>query len=278
MMSQQERLKALGKTVWAPSKDCDQNCDFCYNYDTQSIYSLDTYLEMADKLQELGASKFIWGGGEPLMFKHIKSLMDYAASKKIENVLVTNGRALTPENLDALHPDEIRISIHSLNPTFNQKHRISKPGERYEESLLLNLYNASKKNIRLCTSTVYLGQSEIDLLQMAEAFAKAGVKEWTFQELVSIRGNAKKTPSVCTTEQILQVVNRLNELGYPIKIAFNSAARLNNEYEAVNPLGELTAVRGGRDIVVGNVATDSVVALRESLQRKCRKVSYEKES
>jgi len=269
----------LGKTVWAPSNKCNQDCDFCYNYVDEKIFTLETYFQMADKLKELGANRFIWGGGEPLLFGHIESLMDYAASIDIQNVLVTNGRALTTERLDAIRPDEIRISIHSLDPAFNQKHRISYPGEFYEDTILRNLYNASTKDVRLCTSTVYLGQSEIDLLQMAEQFARAGVKEWTFQELTNIRGNAVNINGICTTDHILQVVNRLNELDYPLKIAFNSADRLNNEYEAVNPSGELTAVRGGKDIVIGNAATDSVELLREGLEqiKNCRNLSYEKE-
>jgi MoaA/NifB/PqqE/SkfB family radical SAM enzyme len=262
------KLRSLNKTIWSPSKNCDQNCDFCYGYDKQNTYNYQTYSEMLVKLKALGARKFIWSGGEPLQFKPLEYLIGEARKKDIENIVVTNGRSLTTERIDGLADmvKEIRVSIHSLNPEFNARHQISKPSDvNYEKNMFKILQNASGHRFDLTTSTVYLGQSENDMIQMAEQFARLGIKEWTFQEFVGIRGTNLRKKSLWSVTHINNAIKRLTQLGYPMRISLNSANRLCNEYNIVDPIGNLTIVRGGKDILVGSVVTQSAHELQKAL-------------
>jgi len=275
-----EEKKLLDKVVWSPSTLCNQNCDFCYGYEGEIIHAPKTYLEMLDKLRELGATKFIWSGGEPLKFALLDELVGAANENDIRNVIVTNGRDLTPERIKNFDgkAQEIRISIHSLDPEVNARHGISHKGERlgqYESRILENLHNSKGHGFDLATTTTYLGQSESDLEKLAEQFARAGVTEWTFQEMSRIRGAATSKEITWTAHDIHKAIKRLNTLGYPMRISLNTEDRLNNEYEIVDPLGQLTAVRGGRDIVLGNLATDGAKKLQEAL-REVKEPSLEK--
>jgi len=274
----QERLARLDKVVWSPSTLCNQNCDFCYGYGNEKIYAPETYFEMLDKLRELGATKFIWSGGEPLKFAMLDELVNEANSKDIQNVIVTNARDLTQERIDNFDgkATQIRISLHSLDPTINARHSISQKGEKpgqYEDLILENLHNAKGRSFDLATSTIYLGQDDKDLAKMAEQFALAGVTEWTFQEFARIRGAATSKEPTWTAHDIHKAIKRLNALGYPMRISLNSADRLSNEYEIVDPLGQLTVVRGGKDIAIGNLATEGAKQLQEALQE----ISHDKE-
>lgn len=77
-----------------PTNDCNLSCNFCScsDRDKEKKLSLEQILKLIDDARDLGTKAMtITGGGEPLIYPHINTTIDYAGKNNIEVGLVTNG-------------------------------------------------------------------------------------------------------------------------------------------------------------------------------------------
>jgi len=93
-----------------PTNRCNLRCNYCScdDRDKKLEFTIKESMEIIDRLQKLGTKTLtITGGGEPMMYDHINSIIGYAKIKGIQSGLVTNGTAL---NLLFKSPKWCRIS------------------------------------------------------------------------------------------------------------------------------------------------------------------------
>ena len=108
-------------------KPCNMKCKFCYatfndfKLDNQ-ISKEDAYI-ILDKLNKNGVKKITFAGGEPMLYKHLKSVIKYSKSIGMVTSIITNGSMITEKFLIDMkgNLDWIGISIDSLDSETNKK-------------------------------------------------------------------------------------------------------------------------------------------------------------
>jgi radical S-adenosyl methionine domain-containing protein 2 len=106
-------------------KPCNMKCKFCYaTFDDMHVgpqMSLTNAERIVLKLKKAGVQKITFAGGEPMLYKHIKAIIQYAKAIGFTTSIITNGSLLTQEWLAEMMPylDWIGISIDSLNGLTN---------------------------------------------------------------------------------------------------------------------------------------------------------------
>jgi len=98
-----------------PTNICQLKCSFCYyrNFVQEESIPLNTMLTLIDDLHTMGVKAvIISGGGEPLLYPHIKTVIKSIAVKGISLGINTNGIALSASIVeDLLRCNWIKISI-----------------------------------------------------------------------------------------------------------------------------------------------------------------------
>jgi len=104
------------------SRLCNLRCVYCYAASGVPLANELTLSEIhsaIDQAATLGARKIIiLGGGEPLLYKDLFSVIDYIQSQGLTADLFTNGMLITPEKAIALYERKVAVVIkqNSRNP------------------------------------------------------------------------------------------------------------------------------------------------------------------
>lgn len=95
-----EKIK-MGKGVLVPSYKCNQKCSCCYAMadilQAKEEMSLEEAKKSIDFFEMVGIKTYTLLGGEPLIYKYINEIIEYALSKGITSWVVTNGLMLADE-------------------------------------------------------------------------------------------------------------------------------------------------------------------------------------
>lgn len=97
------------------SRACNLRCTYCYASSGVALaaeLSLGEITTVIDQAVELGAQKIIIiGGGEPLLYPHLLTVIDYIRGKNLPADLFTNATLIDQEMADALYQREVAISM-----------------------------------------------------------------------------------------------------------------------------------------------------------------------
>ena len=98
---------------------CNLRCEFCSVKDRKVCEILDFETQIKPLIEELKKrdlkAVIISGGGEPLLYRNFRELIEFLHKKKLEIGLITNGTLLPNYNKDLLEKlTWLRISINSL--------------------------------------------------------------------------------------------------------------------------------------------------------------------
>lgn len=102
------------------SKACNLKCIYCYASAGNPMPDELTLAEIKyviDQAAELGAKKIILlGGGEPLMYEGVESVVEYVHKKGLEQNVFTNGMLLTKELADLFFEHRVSVVVkHNSN-------------------------------------------------------------------------------------------------------------------------------------------------------------------
>ena len=106
-------------TIFDVTKLCNQRCPMCNIWKTKSDDMTISQIEhKASELQKFGIGYVFLQGGDPLVRKDIKEIIDIFLNHGIHTTVITNGILLTPEIAEfiASRPCNLAISIDSLIP------------------------------------------------------------------------------------------------------------------------------------------------------------------
>ena len=163
-----------------PTNACPLNCPFCNtkHLDRNVSWSEKDAAEIPPMLAALGTrAASLSGGGEPLAFRHLETLVGSLAKGGIECGVVTNGRLidrLSPRVIGRL--TWVRISIHAHN-------RFSSLPAKILDMVL------RERGIAWSFRYVYQGDDDVpDLTAAAQFAAKHGLPVYASGELFSGKG------------------------------------------------------------------------------------------
>lgn len=115
------------------SRACNLRCTYCYASSGKALageLTLHEITSIIDQAADLGAQKIIiLGGGEPLLYPHLLTVIDSIRAKKLSVDLFTNATLIDAEMAAALYAREVAISMkmNSRSPEI-QDALAAKPG------------------------------------------------------------------------------------------------------------------------------------------------------
>lgn len=117
-------MKAFETVSFHIVKPCNMKCKFCYaTFDDMHVQAMSVYdaKTVIRKLFLAGVQKITFAGGEPMLYKHLDSCIEYANSLGMTTSIITNGSLLTEKWLIKMKRKLhwIGISVDSLNSLTN---------------------------------------------------------------------------------------------------------------------------------------------------------------
>src|SRR5689334_802334 len=78
---------------------CNFRCPYCYTsvLPNQQNLSVEEFKDAILQAVELGARRFVILGGEPMVYPHLREMIDFMRERNLEIEMFTNGTGMTPE-------------------------------------------------------------------------------------------------------------------------------------------------------------------------------------
>ncbi len=271
------------------SRICNQHCRYCF---TDAGKSLDGELTLSEikriilEGKELGVKQIvIVGGGEPLLYKNLKAVIDFILEKELQVILLTNGTLIDRSYVKYFYTRGIHVVV-KLNALKD---------EDVHDYLVGNKGSFRKVNkaIEMFLSEGY-GKSGAPKLAVESIICKINVKEiplmwrWArdnhilpFFELITPQGRAVSMFQLfLSSKEAYELFSQLSEIdryeyGYewiPTPPIAGFSCRRNYYSCYINSTGDVFPC-AGIGIVVGNVRKNSLRSILENsyLIRKLRK-------
>ena len=245
-----ETVRAPILTFIVPAPNgCNLNCPFCYiDRRNEAARSLDlapvdyvAFIEQIAAREEVGA--ICLQGYEPLLpesFSYTRAILDAGRRLDIPTSLVTNGTHLVRwiDELAALRPDKITVSIDSADPAVHDKAR-GKVGA-FEEAMVGLRLAAADPRLRpvLTLASILMPQRHERLLGMPALAADLGIKHW----VVTVLNDVGK-------DEIGGPVGDRRRIFSDLAILQREAERFGLNYVVDDEFGRLTADDVERDVV-----------------------------
>lgn len=119
------KLKAPLSVCWQITTKCNLNCKYCISSSGQEgTYGLSTEKanDIINQLGNLGINRLDFTGGEPLVRKDLKELIECAKNNNINTIVTTNTVLLNNENIEWLKlADLVQVSIDGPESVHNEQ-------------------------------------------------------------------------------------------------------------------------------------------------------------
>lgn len=170
----------LGGAWLTVNRFCNFRCRWCYAASTQfrkeDDMPLDVALAWIDLLAEIGVNTVLYIGGEPTFWKYLFTVAEYAHSKGMFNVLITNGFLFSTDVFMAKMRtgaiDAINISLKAGDVTQHGELTLTK--DSVFGRVLTGISNAATLGIPMEVSMIANELVLHDMAGMAEAAIAAG--------------------------------------------------------------------------------------------------------
>lgn len=238
---QQHRFPA--HVAIAVTKRCNLRCSYCYaRYDTSEGDSIGTekMFSLIDELYKRGTRLICFTGGEPLMRKDIKQLIDYVVLEKGMKCGMSSNGLLLEEKI-ALVKNLSSINI-SLDGNEEQHNRNRIP--RNHKEVLNAIDFALSKNIPVATCTV-LHRANMDCVDYIVQLAKRkGIL--CFFHILYGRLNPEEDQQIDRmdmqeTRKVMKKIIDYKNAGYPVYYSNRTHAYVRDwPYENLKPIFQKT--------------------------------------
>ena len=122
------------------TNDCNLRCTYCYHFssagDTKKDLSTDEWMDFFEELKKCRVFSVSLGGGEPLLRKDFKELIDGVVNNKMRFSIISNGLLINDEIIEYLkytkRCDGFQISIDGSNP---EEHDICRGKGSFDKAL-----------------------------------------------------------------------------------------------------------------------------------------------
>ena len=251
---------------------CNYSCKYCYASAGQkgpSELSLSELKGVVDQAHEMGVQTIIIiGGGEPLLYPHIKEIIAYIFSKSMNIVLFTNGSLIDIDMAKYLLQHNVFpvIKVNGINPQTINWLCGNKNAYRHFIRALYNLEAAgyAEQNSRIGISTIICRQNYSEIIPLWRWVRDS--KFIPYFERVSPQGRALKNDLQVSVDDLKKLFEELSEVdrtNYNIIWESNhppiAGASCNRHYYSVyiRANGDVIPC-SGIDCVVGNIRITSL--------------------
>ncbi|MDF2051176.1 radical SAM protein [Arthrobacter sp. Cr_A7] len=246
---------------WLLTNNCNYSCGFCWRVLDRKKLSLADALSITQKLAAAGMSKMSWAGGEPLLFKGLKTLIEETSRLGVETMLITNGALIDrvwptglPQGLDWL-----TLPLEGIGDAINV--RAGRQEGHYERVLkLLDRYRSEP--VRLKMNSVALGFNTKELLEIPQHLDAWGVERWKVFQFYPVRGFAEanrqeyEMSDEAFEEFRVELLERCERLDVRATVVAESTRDLDNSYYTLSPDGCVYVSMDGKDVYLGDLAKD----------------------
>ena len=201
------------------SRTCNLRCLYCYaesGIAPTNELTLDEILGVVDQAVALGARKIIvLGGGEPLLYPHLFTVIDAILAKGANADLFTNGMLITPEKAKMLYDRQVSVVVkmNSRQPEV-QDYLAGQTGAFAAiEKGLANLLAAGYPNEKhtLGVETIVCRQNYDELPELWRWARRQNIVPYV--EMMTLQGRAKDNPDLeVSSEESRQLFEKLSEI------------------------------------------------------------------
>ncbi len=141
--SQDRSGVVLDRVNWSVNNECPMACRGCYNPFSSHDLDVEEAKRIIDRLLEHGTTSVVMSGGDPLLWRSLLPVVEYASGQGISVAVDTTGYTLTPQLLEALrgHITSLRLPLDGLDSA--TEHAFRRNGDRSITERLLD-------RIRMC--------------------------------------------------------------------------------------------------------------------------------
>lgn len=254
---------------WLLTNNCNYSCGFCWRVLDRKKLSLADAISITEKLAVAGMSKMSWAGGEPLLFKGLKALIEETSRLGVETMLITNGALIDrvwpgglPQGLDWL-----TLPLEGIGEAINV--RAGRQEGHYERVLkLLDRYRTEPVRVKI--NSVALGFNTKELLEIPQYLDAWGVERWKIFQFYPVRGFAEanrqeyEMSDEAFEEFRLELLERCERLGVRAAVVAESTRDLDNSYYTLSPDGCVYVSMEGRDVYLGDLTKDDPAVIFEN--------------
>lgn len=244
------------KVCWNLTNLCNENCFYCFRELQEKARPLEDNITIINKLKNIGVERLTYAGGEPLLYKGIDKLMRYSSELGIKNALITNGKCLTPNNLDKYlsYLDKITFSVDSPSEYVNATSGRGKSHYQHIKKLLPYIKD-KYPNIIIEVNTVATKENLNEIDFMFEALGSEisfyGLKKWKISRFCPLRGYAKQRKDILSVsdEMFLDIEKKYSGIKAPFEISVRNQNAI-DENLIISPSGSLKKSNNSEEEVI----------------------------
>lgn len=240
---------------------CNDHCRFCYR--NSSTIDLDTVsqLRVVRDMAISGIKKITFVGGEPLLIDSLPDCMNISNKHGAVSSLVTNGLLLSDRwNEICKYIFWLTLPLdHVSDEVLNSIGRTPSQLDRIDSHFVMH----KTKNILHKINTVVSRHNVGSILDISKEICKYPINIWKIFRFFPVRGKAKQNSDdffISDNEfyhAISDAVKYAQNCG--IKCIIADWKYLRNNYVNVCSNGKITKTMGTKDIVIGDLTSDSIV-------------------
>ncbi|MBW2640805.1 MAG: radical SAM protein [Deltaproteobacteria bacterium] len=168
---------------------CNLNCRHCYLGPLQPIeMPVDHAIDITRQFSDIGGLRLLISGGEPLLYKDLKTYLEQTRALKIRRVLFTNGTLINSGNISWLDVDEIQFSLDGW-----KKGHEHLRGRGTFEPTLQGIHLATAAGIPVSISTMIHQYNLNEFERLRDFIEKIHAIEWGV-DVMCVSGSLMKNP------------------------------------------------------------------------------------
>lgn len=257
-------MKMPNSVCWNITKQCNDNCLFCYRDQISENLSFNSRKSIIEKIALSGIRKITFAGGEPLLVPEIQELINYSNNLELTVSMSTNGILLKGELLDFCleNLDWLTLSLDGASDTIQKEMTRNSGHLKRVLDILDYAVQYKKRKCKLKINTVVSHVNKENILEIADVIASRSVNRWKLFQFVPLRGNAvvHNEKFAITDAEFNQVVTQTRKFLKNEKVLLSISGRENIEsaYFVIFPNGDIKISTDLKDIVLGNALTDDL--------------------
>jgi len=166
---------------------CNLNCRHCYLGPLEPIeMPIDHAVDITRQFSDSGGLRLLISGGEPLLYKDLKTYIEQTQTLKIRRVLFTNGTLINSRNIAWLDVDEIQFSLDGWKEGHEQLR-----GRGTFEPTLQGIRMASDSGIPISISTMIHRYNLNEFDRIRDFIEEINAVEWGI-DVMCVSGSLMK--------------------------------------------------------------------------------------
>ncbi len=243
-------MKAKVATIdFHVTSECSQECPYCWGpQDFENPVDTATALRIISRVKDVGASRIVFTGGDPLKRTDMAELVQHAKSIGLEVALSTTGDQLTREFLQAVAQEIDLISLPLDGSTEEVNKRTKEEGHLAAVLQALEwLREHPRIDVKVCTPVTRHNLADLpNIVRLVDDYAgttEARVFYNIFQAFPRAMFEVEWDDLLVSDEEFADLEERLRGTS-SVRVNFLAHATLDRLYMMIFPDGSLVVPRG----------------------------------